>query len=218
MRTGLLMSCLISAALVAAGCLEVQEILTSGWPEAPADYEYTGNPYDGADSNGVEEEEEDTPAGPAAPEIDTNGTEDTTDTDTNGTEDTDDADTNGADTSGVPPLPEDAELTTTESGLQYYDFEEGTGASPEATSTVRVDYVGYLEDGTIFDSNENTTFQLSRVVPGFSEGIIGMNVGGRRRLYIPPDLGYGENGNPNAGIGGEDTIIFDVTLLAIEEL
>ena len=213
MKAGFLMSCLISAALVGAGCLEVQEILTSGWPEAPADDEYTGNPYDGADSNGDEEEEEDTPAGPAVPEIDTNGTEDTTDTDTNGAEDTDDADT-----SGVPPLPEDAELTTTESGLQYYDFEEGTGASPEATSTVRVDYVGYLEDGTIFDSNENITFNLSRVVAGFGEGISGMKVGGRRRLYIPPDLGYGENGNPNAGIGGEDTIIFDITLIAIEEL
>ncbi|MCE9552356.1 MAG: FKBP-type peptidyl-prolyl cis-trans isomerase [Planctomycetes bacterium] len=116
---------------------------------------------------------------------------------------------------GLPPLPAGAVLTTTASGLQYYDFTVGTGASPSATSTVTVDYVGYLPTGTVFDSNNNINFSLAGVVEGFSEGVQGMKVGGVRRLIIPPDLGYGPGGNPGAGIGGTDTIVFDVTLDAI---
>ena len=116
---------------------------------------------------------------------------------------------------GLPPLPSGAELTTTSSGLQYYDFTVGTGASPSATSTVTVDYIGYLPTGTVFDSGNNANFSLANVVEGFSEGVQGMKVGGVRRLIVPPDLGYGPGGRPSAGIGGTDTIIFDVTLDAI---
>ena len=116
---------------------------------------------------------------------------------------------------GLPPLPAGAVLTTTASGLQFYDFTVGTGASPSATSTVTVDYVGYLPTGTVFDSNNNINFSLADVVAGFSEGVQGMKVGGMRRLMIPPNLGYGSGGYPDAGIGGTDTILFDVTLDAI---
>jgi len=115
----------------------------------------------------------------------------------------------------LPPLPEGAVLTTTASGLQYYDYVVGTGASPNANDTVTVDYVGYLPNGNIFDSNDNVNFPLSNLIVGFSEGVQGMQVGGMRRLIIPPDIGYGPGGNPGAGIGGTDTIVFDVTLDAI---
>ena len=115
----------------------------------------------------------------------------------------------------IPGLPDGAELTTTETGLQYYDFEVGDGESPTLENTVRLSYTGSLMDGTVFDSNEDAQFALSRVVDGFGEGVAGMNVGGHRLLVIPPDLGYGENGNANAGIGGDDTIVFDVTLFEI---
>ena len=116
---------------------------------------------------------------------------------------------------GLPRLPDGAVITTLPSGLQYYDFTVGTGASPAATDTVTVDYAGYLPNGTNFQSNDNINFSLSGVIEGFSEGIQGMKVGGVRRLIIPPDLGYGPGGNPGAGIGGTDTIFFDVTLDAI---
>lgn len=116
----------------------------------------------------------------------------------------------------MPSLPAGATPTTTASGLGFYDFELGDGATPVATDGVRVDYTGYLPSGEIFDSNTGTGFELMSVVAGFSEGIQGMQVGGTRRLILPADLGYGpQGGNPRAGIGAEDTIIFDVTLLEI---
>ena len=113
---------------------------------------------------------------------------------------------------GLPPLPLGAELATLASGLQFFDFTAGTGASPLATDTVTVDYVGYLPNGEIFNRNDNINFLLLNLIAGFSEGVQGMQVGGTRRIIIPPDLGYGPGGNPDAGIGGEDVIIFDVTL------
>ncbi len=120
-------------------------------------------------------------------------------------------------TSGIPDLPSAALLTELDSGLEVYDFEVGTGATPELTDTVTVNYVGYLPDGTIFDSNDDIDFGLDGVIDGFAEGIAGMQVGGRRRIVIPPDLGYGEDGNPRAGIDGDDVITFDVDLLGIVE-
>ena len=113
---------------------------------------------------------------------------------------------------GLPELPEDATLISSDSGLQYFDFVVGSGDSPVFNSTVNINYVGYLPNGNIFDSNDFISFNLQQVIDGFSEGVDGMNVGGTRRIIIPPDLGYGPNGNPGAGIGGEDIIIFDVDL------
>ncbi|HEX6386217.1 MAG TPA: FKBP-type peptidyl-prolyl cis-trans isomerase [Anaerolineae bacterium] len=112
------------------------------------------------------------------------------------------------------------DYTTTDSGLQYYDIEEGDGPSPEAGDTVVVHYTGWLEDGTKFDSSldrgEPFPFVLGTggVIPGWDEGVATMQVGGKRQLVIPPELGYGEQGAggvipPNA------TLIFEVELLEI---
>ncbi len=116
------------------------------------------------------------------------------------------------------PLPEDAELTSTASGLEYFHFQEGDGQQPQISSTVTVDYVGFLEDGTVFDQGEAVQFDLTSVIDGFAEGITLMEVGGASRFVIPPELGYGSSGNAAAGIGGDDTIVFDVTLISVDVL
>nr|WP_228035069.1 FKBP-type peptidyl-prolyl cis-trans isomerase [Oculatella sp. LEGE 06141] len=118
-------------------------------------------------------------------------------------------------------LPDSTEdnVVTTESGLQYVDIEEGSGATPQAGQTVYVHYTGTLEDGTKFDSsrdrNQPFSFQLGagRVIQGWDEGISTMKVGGRRQLIIPPNLGYGSR---NVGpIPANSTLLFDVELLRI---
>ncbi|MBE9118319.1 FKBP-type peptidyl-prolyl cis-trans isomerase [Lusitaniella coriacea LEGE 07157] len=109
---------------------------------------------------------------------------------------------------------------TTDSGLQYVDLVEGTGASPEKGQTVVVHYTGTLEDGSKFDSsrdrNQPFSFKIGvgQVIKGWDEGVASMKVGGRRKLIIPSELGYGSRGAggvipPNA------TLLFDVELLDI---
>ncbi|MBO0348745.1 FKBP-type peptidyl-prolyl cis-trans isomerase [Phormidium pseudopriestleyi FRX01] len=111
-------------------------------------------------------------------------------------------------------------MVTTPSGLKYTEIEEGTGATPQKGQTVVVHYTGTLEDGTKFDSsrdrNQPFSFKLGvgQVIQGWDEGLSTMQVGGRRELVIPPELGYGARGAggvipPNA------TLIFDVELLRI---
>lgn len=111
-------------------------------------------------------------------------------------------------------------LITTDSGLQYVDLVEGTGAMPQAGQRVTVHYTGTLEDGTKFDSSRDRgrpfTFQIGvgQVIKGWDEGVATMRVGGQRKLVIPSDLGYGSRGAggvipPNA------TLIFDVELIRI---
>jgi peptidylprolyl isomerase len=117
---------------------------------------------------------------------------------------------------------DEADYITTDSGLMYYDIVEGDGGMPSAGATVIVHYTGWLEDGTKFDSSldrgEPFAFVLGQggVIPGWDEGVATMQVGGKRQLRIPAELGYGEAGSggtipPNA------TLIFDVELLAIQE-
>lgn len=89
---------------------------------------------------------------------------------------------------------------TTSSGLQYVDLTVGTGATAEAGQTVTVHYTGWLENGNKFDSSVDRgqpfSFPLGggRVIKGWDEGVKGMKVGGKRKLTIPPTLGYGAQG------------------------
>ena len=111
-------------------------------------------------------------------------------------------------------------LVRTKSGLQYHDIKVGKGKSPKPTDTVRVRYTGTLPNGTVFDSTKKhgtdyDEFPLNRVIPGWTEGIGSMKVGGKRKLVIPPNLGYGANGTPDGTIPPNATLIFEVELLAI---
>jgi len=115
----------------------------------------------------------------------------------------------------------DANAVTTPSGLKYVELKEGTGATPQAGQTVEVHYVGTLEDGTKFDSSRDRgqpfSFKIGvgQVIKGWDEGVSTIKVGGRRKLIIPSELGYGARGAggvipPNA------TLIFDVELLGVK--
>ncbi len=108
---------------------------------------------------------------------------------------------------------------TTESGLSVTDEECGTGDAAQRGTTVRVSYIGRLQDGTVF---EETTDPISlplgaaRVIPGLEEAIVGMEEGGERTAVIPPDLAYGEDGLPPIIPGGA-TLIYEISLVAVTE-
>ncbi len=111
-------------------------------------------------------------------------------------------------------------LVKTPSGLQYEDMVAGSGASPSPGKKVTVHYTGWLTDGRKFDSsvdrNEPFIFQIGagQVIPGWDEGVMTMKIGGKRKLIIPANLGYGA-----AGAGGvippNATLVFEVILLDI---
>jgi peptidylprolyl isomerase len=126
---------------------------------------------------------------------------------------------NGGDMTQGPPAVS-GETVTTDSGLQYIVIEEGTGGSPKLGQTVVVHYTGWLEsDGTKFDSSVDrgapSSFMLGQVIEGWNEGLSVMKVGGKHRLIIPPELGYGERG-AGTTIPPNATLIFDVELLEIQ--
>jgi len=110
-------------------------------------------------------------------------------------------------------------VVTTASGLQYVVVKEGTGVKPAATDIVKVDYVGTLVNGTTFDSSidrgEPAVFPLDQVIPGWTEGIQLMNVGGKYKFTIPSALAYGPSGAGDV-IAPNSTLIFEVDLLSIE--
>lgn len=111
------------------------------------------------------------------------------------------------------------------SGLEYEILEEGTGASPQKGNLVTVHYTGWLNDndqaGKQFDSSHkrNQPFQfyigMGQVIKGWDEGVIGMKIGEKRRLYIPAALGYGARG-AGAVIPGNADLIFDVELIKVD--
>ena len=109
----------------------------------------------------------------------------------------------------------DAAVQTTESGLSYKIENPGEEAHPDANSTVKVKYVGKHINGTEFDNSngEIVTFNLRGVVPGFAEGIRLLGKGGKATLYIPGNLAYGTEGQPQAGIAPNELLIFDVELV-----
>lgn len=102
------------------------------------------------------------------------------------------------------------------SGIQYKVIKEGTGPNPEPNDNVQVHYKGTLIDGTKFDSSydrgEPAVFPVSRVVPGFSQGLLLMNVGSTYQFFIPGHLGYGQGDGPG---GPMAVMIFEVEMLNI---
>jgi len=108
---------------------------------------------------------------------------------------------------------------TLNSGLQIEILSEGNGVSPTLQDQVTVHYTGKLADGTIFDSSvdrgEPVVFPISGVIPGWTEALQLMQVGSKWNLVIPSDLAYGEVGIPQAGIGPNSTLYFELELLKI---
>jgi len=109
-------------------------------------------------------------------------------------------------------------VVTLPSGLQYKIIKDGIGKSPKATDTVTTNYRGTFINGKEFDSSfkrgQPATFPLNNVIPGWVEGIQKMKVGSKWELYIPSNLGYGENGSGE--IGPNATLIFEVELLEVK--
>jgi FKBP-type peptidyl-prolyl cis-trans isomerase FkpA len=112
-----------------------------------------------------------------------------------------------------------AEITTP-TGLKYEDLVEGTGDPAKAGQIISVHYTGWLADGKKFDSSKDRgepfPFALGQgqVIKGWDEGVQGMKVGGKRKLTIPPQLGYGSRGAGGA-IPPNATLVFEVELLKI---
>lgn len=111
-----------------------------------------------------------------------------------------------------------AEITTA-SGLKYFDLKVGDGASPRKGQTVTVHYVGTLENGREFENSYSTgkpaQFVLGQLIEGWNEGLSTMKVGGKRRLVIPPYLGYGPAGSPPK-IPPNSTLTFEIELLGVK--
>jgi FKBP-type peptidyl-prolyl cis-trans isomerase len=109
-------------------------------------------------------------------------------------------------------------VKVTASGLQYKVISQGSGARPGPSDTVKVNYVGKLIDGQVFDDSSKhpgggpSSIPLSNVIPGFREGLQLMQTGGHYQLFIPSNLAYGAE--PRGEMPPNETLIFDVTLVS----
>jgi len=105
------------------------------------------------------------------------------------------------------------------SGFYYEILKKGDGPSPTMDNTVRLHYHGTLIDGTVFDSSvergQPASFPMSGVIKGFSGGLTKTRVGGKIKIYIPSELGYGDTPRPGGKIKPGDTLIFECELLEI---
>jgi len=112
-------------------------------------------------------------------------------------------------------------VVTLPSGLQYMVLKEGTGEKPLETDYVTTHYTGMTTDGKVFDSSvergEPVTFPLNGVIRGWTEALQLMKVGSKWRIFIPPDMAYGENPPPNSGIKPNQVLIFDVELISVQK-
>lgn len=113
------------------------------------------------------------------------------------------------------------------STLRYIDLTVGSGATAGVCRVAAVRYVGRLPTGEVFDSTDTGAVLrfspgLDAIIPGFAEGVLGMKVGGQRRVVIPPELGYGAGTRPARGPGftgipANATLVFDITLVGTEQ-
>lgn len=119
---------------------------------------------------------------------------------------------------GIPPLPASAQPEQSlPDGLKYTDITVGTGPAAQSGQPLVVNYTGWLQNGTMFDSSIGKqpfsfTLGVGNVIKGWDEGLVGMKVGGKRRLIVPPALGYGATANGK--IPANSTLTFDVDLLS----
>lgn len=116
-------------------------------------------------------------------------------------------------------LPEREESQSLPSGLRLTEMRRGSGAVAEPGKRIVVHYVGTLDDGSVFDSTRErgTPFEVDLgkgyLIKGFEEGVVGMRVGGLRRLIIPPELGYGDRAT--AKIPASSVLVFEIELLEV---
>ena len=109
--------------------------------------------------------------------------------------------------------------TTTASGLKIHDVKVGDGPSPQPGQSVKVNYIGWLENGKEFENSyklgKPATFKLGRLIAGWNEGLSTMKVGGERMLYIPSNLAYGPAGSP-PNIPPNSNLKFKIELLEVK--
>jgi FKBP-type peptidyl-prolyl cis-trans isomerase FkpA len=110
----------------------------------------------------------------------------------------------------------EAGAVTTPSGLVFKSIKEGTGATPTATSMVRVNYRGTFPNGKVFDaSSAPISFPLNQVIPCWTEGVQKIKVGGKAKLTCPSAIAYGARGTPGGPIPPGATLVFEVELVGI---
>jgi len=138
-----------------------------------------------------------------------------------GGDETGDAGATSPEETAAPPEDCPTEPTTTDAGLKIQEIECGDGEEAQKGDTLEVHYEGRLEDGTKFDASRDhgSTFEFllgaGQVIQGWDEGLVGMKIGGKRELTIPPELGYGAAGSPPV-IPPNATLVFEVELVDIK--